>query len=153
MQVNFAHLCDFALMSAEGKLSLIGLFSRIVVPQLPAVLQQSFVAFEIELDYTEIGTPVDVRVEIVDADGAKVIKGTHHVPTQGQGKPGDRALIPQVMRLPPLQFGRAGSYDINIFLGTDVAPKGRITFDIVSTGQPPTPPVQGQPPLPLPPGQ
>ena len=46
MKVNFAHLCDYAMI-ADGKLGVIGIFSIINVPQLPHTHTQMYVAFEL----------------------------------------------------------------------------------------------------------
>jgi hypothetical protein len=152
MRVTYAHLCDYALLSVEGKLGMLGVFSRIAVQQLPALHPQAYLVFELALDYTEIGHPFDVRVECVDADGTLVIGARTQIQTQGIGRPGDRPLVPQILRLPPIQFTRAGAYDINIFLGTDPASAGRVSFEIVQLAPPPAPPIQGQPMPPQLPG-
>lgn len=122
MKVNFAHLCDYASISVEGKMSLMGVFGRIYTGKIPAVHIQAFLAFEIELDYTEVGYPVAIRVECVDADGNKILSAqtTIQVPGEpGGGKIGEHPTLPQIMRLPPMQFTKEGNHEINIFLGAE----------------------------------
>jgi hypothetical protein len=151
MKVNFAHLCDHAVVSLEGKLSIIGVFSQINVANVPTVWLGAWLVFEIELDYTEVGHPIEVRVACVDADGAQILEAKATMQTEGKAKIGDHPVVPQVLRLPPLRFNRAGAYDVNIFLDSAPSPKARVPFQVVLTATPPAPPIQGKPPLAEPP--
>ncbi|MEK7239682.1 MAG: hypothetical protein AAB224_03785 [Gemmatimonadota bacterium] len=137
MNINYVHLCDYALLSTEQKPSMMGLFSKIAVATFPTVHPQAYLVFEIALDYTEVGMPIDVRVEIVDIDGKKLMQANARIPTRGEGKPGDTPTIPQILRLPPLQFPKAGRYDINIFLGADKGAKAHLPFEVVQMTPPP----------------
>lgn len=149
MNVNFALLCDYALLSADGKVSLLGVFTRINAAQLPTVLPRAYFVFELGLDYTEMGKPFEVRVECVDADGSPVLKTRNEITVQGTGKPGDKPTVPQILQLPPLQFKRDGSYDINVFVGTDPSPKNRASFSVVMVSPPEIISAPEPPPTPL----
>lgn len=139
MHVNYAMLCDYALLSIDGKPSLMGVYSRINTAQFPSLHPPTFLVFEIELDYTELGKQVDVHVQCVDADGSPILDARAAIQTFGKGKIGDRPLLPQILRLPPLRFDKEGKYDINIFLANDPSPKKRVSFEVVVV-PPGTPP-------------
>lgn len=151
MKVNFAHLCDYALLSVDGKLSALGIFTRISTAQIPAFHPRAFLVFEIEMHYSELGKPFDVRVDCVDSDGNPILQARTTIQTQGKAKPGDRPLVPQILQMPPIQFNRAGAHEINVFLGSDTSPKASVQFEVFVTETPPAPPIQGKPPLGPPP--
>lgn len=139
MKVTFAHLCDYALVSADRKLAVIGIFNRIFAQRLPHIHPQIFLAFEIDLDYTEATGSFDVRIECVDADGTAVFKIGSRITVAAQStpKPGEPFRAPQVVRLNQVTFGRAGKHDINIFLNNRV--EHRIEFEVAVIASPPGP--------------
>jgi uncharacterized protein DUF6941 len=88
MQINFAHLCDYASVSREGKLSVMGIFDKINAQQLPYTHPQAFLAFQIEINSAEAGRPFAIEIHCVDADGNEVFKN------QGQGRWSGRSAGP-----------------------------------------------------------
>lgn len=139
MEVKFAHVCDYASISQEGKLSVMGIFDRIGAPQVPVVHPQMYVAFGLDLDYTEVGRPFTVEVQMVDSDGEPIWKakaqGIPHMPVTA--KPGDRNVVVQVIPLQGLTFREFGSYDVNIF--TNGQMKERIQFNVSQVSPPQQP--------------
>lgn len=131
MNVNYALLCDYALQSADGKVSLMGVFTRITAAQVPVMLPRAYFVFELGLDYTEVGKEFEIRVECVDSDGEPVLQTVNSILIQGTAKPGDKPTVPQILQLPPLTFSREGAHDFNIFVGSDPTPKNRASFSIV----------------------
>ena len=67
MKVRFAHLCDYAMVSREGKLSVLGIFTRITAAEIPAVHPAAYLAFEIDLEETD-PDEFSVSIEVVSPD-------------------------------------------------------------------------------------
>ncbi len=137
MKVNFAHLCDYANITADGKVNIMGLFTHIFGVKLPFIHLRAHLVFEIELHYTEVGTPFDVQLECVDADGNNLMRGKTQITVQGVGKPGDRPIVPQVLTLPPLKFVKPGPHDLNIFLGPRSGASISLSFEVTELPQAP----------------
>jgi hypothetical protein len=118
VQINFAHLCDYASVSREGKLSVLGIFSQINGAHAPLVHPQAFLAFELAINYAEVGKPITIDIQIVDADGTKIlgarVNGAIHAGTPV--KPGDAPQIGQILAIHNLTFPRFGTYNVNFFL-------------------------------------
>ncbi|MDZ4864660.1 MAG: hypothetical protein SGJ01_14600 [Gemmatimonadota bacterium] len=117
MDVTFAHLCDYATVSQDGKLSVMGIFGAINTPQVPAVHPQMYLAFELAFDYTEIGRDFTAGVQIVDEDGKIIwdLKGGGSIQSPLPPKPGDTPTAGQIFVIQGLKFDKFGSYDVNIF--------------------------------------
>lgn len=102
-------LCDYAMVSQDGKLSLIGIFDRIRVPGVPVQHPRFFVVAAFDMapgNYT-------VRVELLDPTGHNVLQedGGVEIPvaSDDQGQSGN--LIAELNMLP---FEFAGRYDFNL---------------------------------------
>jgi hypothetical protein len=73
MRVNFAHLCDYALMDTSGKPSVIGIFNFLQAPEgQPFVLNAMLVA-RFEAPVTE-GSTHTIDFVIVNEDGHPVFE-------------------------------------------------------------------------------
>lgn len=116
MEISFAHLCDYATISREGKLSAMGIFSRINAASFPYAHPQAFLAFEILLNWAEVGKEFPIRVDLVDADGTSVFRAEARLTAHGTAKPGERPRIPQVLGIGGMKFERGGTYVINFWL-------------------------------------
>ena len=120
MKINFAHLSDYASISREGKLSVMGIFDRLTYAQVPAVHPVMYLAFEVELSRDELGQPFTLRIDLVDQDGKLV----NQVVAQGgiNLKPGktiditDVPHIPQVISFGSVTFQQHGGYNVNFWL-------------------------------------
>ena len=115
-------LCDHALVSQDGKLSLIGIFDRITVPGLPVQHPRFFVVAVLDM------APGNhqVRIELLDPTGHNVLQeqGVEiPVSVAGVGQSGN--LIAELNML-PLDF--AGQYDFNLYSGADRI--GTISFAV-----------------------
>lgn len=119
-------LCDHALVSQDGKLSLIGIFDRIAVPSLPIQHPRFFVVAVFDM---APGNHM-VRVELLDPTGHNVLQeqGVQiPVSVAGVGQSGN--LIAELNML-PLDF--AGRYDFNLYVGDERAGIISLTVEIGS---------------------
>lgn len=117
MEVNFAHLCDYATVSQDGKLSVMGIFSQINAVQVPVMHAQMYLAFELGFDYTEVGKEFTAEVQVVDEDGRLIwgVKGAGTIRSSTLSKPGDGPTAGQIFAITNLRFEKFGTYDVNIF--------------------------------------
>jgi len=135
MEVKFAHLCDYASVSREGKLSVMGIFSNIGVQTLPALHPIAYLAFEMELRSAEMDRESEIEIDVVDADGNNIWKMEGKFKGDRRGKPGERATVGQIIPLQGLTFQRYGAHEINIFLNGQ--PKATVSFNVTVAGPPP----------------
>ncbi|MEO8138748.1 MAG: hypothetical protein ABI742_03825 [Gemmatimonadota bacterium] len=67
-------LADYALIDQHGKLSVLGLFQHVWVPQFPAVHPRAHLVLRVRGRRTEIGTHA-MRIRFQDERGATLVEG------------------------------------------------------------------------------
>ena len=140
MKIPFAHLCDYATVSQEGKLSILGIFTNINVATLPATHPQMYLAFDMEMRAVEANRQMEIEIHLVDADGEKLFamkgSGQLRAPESATPKPGVSERASQIMVMNGIRFKRPGAHEINIFLNDRLA--YTVSFKITRL-EPPTP--------------
>jgi hypothetical protein len=74
MQVKLALLADYANVTAEGKLNILGIFYRINVMEMPAVHPQMHFILRLEAHSAERDRPQAVEIRLHDPDGQTVFE-------------------------------------------------------------------------------
>lgn len=139
MRIDFASVCDYALVDQYGKLSVLGMFQHIWVAQFPALHPRLHLVIRVRGKRTEIGQHT-VRIRFIDPDGAEVLAGDGTVnfaePPAGVTEIEAGAIL--VFDVP---FARAGRYQFEISVDHETQ-----TFLPITVGQSPGgPPAQGPP--------
>lgn len=119
MKVNFVHICDYASVSKEGKLSTMGIFDHISVRHFPVTHPLMYLAFEMELVSAELGTQLGIRVALADADGHKMLEAQGAFKVEGTVPPGTPLRFPQIMAFAGVPIPKAGRYVFDIFVNGD----------------------------------
>ncbi|UCG86980.1 MAG: hypothetical protein JSW71_00055 [Gemmatimonadota bacterium] len=78
MKIDFAVVCDYALIDRYGKLSVLGIFHHIWVSQFPTVHPRLHLVLRLRGARTEIGEH-KVQIKLIDADGREIITGDGEV--------------------------------------------------------------------------
>jgi hypothetical protein len=151
MELDFAHVCDYAYVGDGGKLYMLGEFRYIRSRQLPTRKRRIFVAFRILAERVEVREgKAPIQIEMTDQDGTALLPRSPEIQIVfspvGPASPG-RSLCQVVMELDQIELPRYGDYSIHIFSrGVHL---GRATFGVAQPVAPPTPPAA---PPPLAPG-
>lgn len=74
MKIDFAVVCDYALVDQYGKLSVMGIFQHIWVPQFPAVHPRLHLVLRVKGKRTEIGQH-SVRIRFTGEGGVQILSG------------------------------------------------------------------------------
>jgi hypothetical protein len=117
VKVKFAHICDYALISAEGKLSMLGLFENLNAVQLPIQHALLYIVFGLDFSPSELkGSDVHVRISCLDEDGKELARQEAQFRIQGQPQAGERVVMPQVVPFVGITFNRDGRHNFAIWL-------------------------------------
>lgn len=118
MHVTLAVLADYANVTGDGKLNILGIFDRMNVNALPAVHPQMNLVLRLEAHSAERDRSHPVEIRLHDPDGQTVfeIKG-EIVP---QGEPGHAISTNQILTLNNLQLARPGDYTFTVFVNNDL---------------------------------
>ena len=74
MKIDFAVVCDYALVDQYGKLSVMGIFQHIWVAQFPAVHPRLHLVLRLKGKRTEVGQH-QVKIRLTGPDGGEILSG------------------------------------------------------------------------------
>lgn len=131
MIVTFAHLCDYAIVAQDGKLSVLGLFDRINAPVIPWPHPSLYFAFQLRSEPTERDREYTIRIECVDSDGRKLLEGKVLLRTSAEGAAWQYQHHNQLLALHGFRFEREGTFEFIIHIDDTIA--HRQVFDVIAT--------------------
>jgi len=116
MEVGLALLADYANVTREGKLNVMGLFTIINAPRLPWVHPQMQVVLQLEAGAAEWETQKDIQVKLLDADANSLldVRGSVKIP---RGEAGRRVHVNSIMTFANVKFQTEGDYVFAILIG------------------------------------
>lgn len=128
MQVNFAVLADYANVSREGKLNIMGIFDRVFTRQLPSRFPPMQLVIRLEAEFAELDTEHAIRVQLADPEGEALfdINGTF---TPRGGDPGHTVSINHIIRLADLPVQQTGTHQVQIWVDNDLKRKVPLRVD------------------------
>lgn len=128
VKVALALLADYANVSREGKLNILGIFDRVNAQNLPAIHPQMQLIMTLEADRGDADKEHKIEIELIDADGTKLfsIGGSLRF---GPPPPGEQVRINHIIQLNNLQFNHFGTYEFKILMNNEV--RGSIPLSVV----------------------
>lgn len=116
MKIPTALLADEANVSQEGKLNVMGVFDRIAANAFPTMHPKMVFVFRVQAEYADAGRTVDVRVRLMDEDGAVLFEATGDMEPPPVA-PGGFITANQIFTLVGVQFPQPGSYKFVLDVG------------------------------------
>ena len=117
MNIDFAVVCDYAIVDQYGKLSVLGMFQHIWVAQFPAVHPRLHLVLRLKGRRTEIGEHA-VRIRLTDEGGNEVLKGDGTV-TFSEPPAGVVEIEAGCVLVFDVPFRQAGRYRFEIAVDDD----------------------------------
>lgn len=130
IQVTLALLADYANVSREGKLNILGIFDRINAQSVPAVHPQMQLVMTLEADRGDADKEHRVEIELIDADGTKLFSIGGNLKF-GAPPPGEHVRINHIIQLNGLRFDRFGNYEFKILINNEV--RKSVPISVVET--------------------
>ncbi len=133
IQIPLALMADYANVSKEGKLNILGVFDNIYAPSIPALHPQMQLVMTIVADRLEANKEHQIIIELIDADNVNVtfrIKGKINFQPP---KSGEDIKINQIIQLNHIVFNEYGEHSIKILIDNDV--KRSIPLKIIKPPQ------------------
>lgn len=126
-KLNFMHLCDDAIFSQDGKLSLIGIFEVINVATIPGSLLKAFLVFNLSVLNKALNkVELDITIKR-SGTGKEVLK----LPTLTAAIAKNAGGIPKIgvtLQLTNVIFQETGKYLVEVKAEKQLA--GTLEFDV-----------------------
>lgn len=118
MEVKLALLADYANVTKEGKLNLLGLFEQINAPSLPWVHPHMQLVLLLEATPAEWDSSKKVEIKLLDADGNSKLSLSSNLKIP-RGQSGRNVSINSLIGINNLKFDVAGDYAFHVLIGED----------------------------------
>ena len=128
MDITLLLLADYANISQEGKLNVMGIFDRISVQSLPAQHPEMRLVMRLSASPAEKGQQKSVEVKLIDADGNANLTAAASLVVPSEA-PQLTIEIVNILTLVGVRFAKAGSYAFHVLINGD--DKGRVPFTVV----------------------
>jgi hypothetical protein len=119
MEVTVAVLADYANVSRDGKLNIMGIFQEVNPPTLPYALPQMYLVLSFSAGPAEFGTTRNIRIVLLHSDGQEILGLEAQMQVPSANRPGSRAYINEALGLAGVTFERPGDYGFSILVGDD----------------------------------
>jgi hypothetical protein len=112
-------LADYANVSQDGKLKIMGIFQEVNPPVLPFALPQMYLVLSFTAGPAEFNTVRKLRVPLLHSDGQEILAMGADMRVPSARRPGSRAYINEAIGLSGITFPQAGDYAFHILIGDD----------------------------------
>ena len=136
MDVTFAVVADYANVSREGKLNVMGIFDRVFARQVPARFPPMQLVIRLEADYAEIGDDHAIRVQLSDPDGEAVVDIDGSFTPRG-GQPGQKTSVNHILQLGNVPLQATGTHRVLVWIDGDL--KREVPIHVVKAPDAPSP--------------
>jgi len=122
MEVTLALLADYANVTSEGKLNIMGVFDTIWAEKFPTVHPQMQLILRLEANPAEAGSRKKLEIKLMTEDGRNMfsIGAEMGLEVKDPSKPvGELMKIDQIIGLGNLRFDRSGSYQFAILVNEE----------------------------------
>jgi hypothetical protein len=119
LEVNLAVLADYANVSQDGKLNIMGIFQEINATSLPFPLPQMYLVMSFSAGPAEFDSQRPIRIVLLRADGEEILNLEGQMQVPRPTRPGSRAYLNETIGLAGVTFDQAGDYGFSILVGGD----------------------------------
>lgn len=130
MQVKLAVLADYANVTGDGKLNILGIFDRINLLQIPAAHPQMHLVLRLEAHAAELERAHAVEIRLHDPDGNTIFEVQGEIVPRGEA--GESVSTNQILTLNNLQLEKIGNYRFVVLINNDVKTELPLAVDFVA---------------------
>ena len=133
MKITLAVLADYANITREGKLNILGIFDVIHAQNFPITHPQMQLVMRFEADIAEEGKSKKLEIKLMDDDGKTlfVLNGGF---TLGQGQAGETMISNQILTINMMKFENPGNHEFKILINDEL--KAEVPLKVVQYNPP-----------------
>ena len=141
MEVSLAVLADYANISREGKLNVMGIFDRVMVRQLPGRLPPTHLVIRLDAGAAEMDVEHGIRVQLTGPDGEALFHIDGAFTPRG-AEPGLAVSVNHIINIGNLPIQKEGGHRVVVWVDGEL--KREVPLQVTKVPEPP--------PAPRPPG-
>lgn len=122
-------VADYANSTVDGKLYIMGVFSRISASQFPVVHPEMFVVVQLRASRHEYNRRFKLEIKLLDEDAAQIVGLTINAQVP-QGERGQVVTMNHIIRMNSVQFPRPGDYEFSLLIDDDL--KGIVPLQLTA---------------------
>jgi hypothetical protein len=115
VKLRFAVLAEYANVTGDGKLNILGITDHLYAYNFPAIHRDLVVVNSLETENEDDGTKQEIRVQIIDPDGKMISNAGGILDIVGL-----RQVVNQVHVFQDLQFAAPGGYEVQIYVNNQL---------------------------------
>lgn len=119
MDVKFAVLADYANITREGKLNVLGIFDVINTDTFPKRLPAFYVVVSYEAGAAEFDSDKDIKIVLCDEDGATLFTAEQVLHVTCPSKAGTLFMTNQIVGIVGFPFKKPGQYQFSILVNNE----------------------------------
>jgi MOSC domain-containing protein YiiM len=139
--VRHAMLADYAMVSQEGKLSIIGIFEKLYAQKSPVTHPMMSLVMNFEADRADAGKQHRLEFQLIDADGTVQLNFGGDMKV-APPPPGENARFNHIVNMNNVVFKEFGSYEFKVLVNGEV--RAGVPIKITEAPKPPGQPQPGQ---------
>ena len=119
MKITLAVLADYANITREGKLNILGIFDVVHAQDFPMTHPQMQLVLRFEADIAEAGKTKKLEIKLMDDDG-KTLFALNGNFTLGQGEAGEVMVSNQILTINMMKFENPGNHEFKILINDEL---------------------------------
>ena len=116
MEVKFVFLADYANVTREGKLNVLGIFDVINTPKFPVMLPTFYLVVSYTAGAAEFGSDKDIEIVLCDEDGNRLFGAKQMLHVTRPDRSGTLFMTNQIAGIVGLPFKKPGDYQFSILV-------------------------------------
>jgi len=116
MKVKLAVLADFASITRERKLNILGIFDELNTAEFPAQLPIFYVVVAYDAGPAEFDSEKATHIVLTDDDGNEMVRLEQKITVSRARRPGTRSTMNQITGIAGLPFPKAGEYQFVVLI-------------------------------------
>jgi hypothetical protein len=130
LEVDLSYLlvADYANITREDKLNVMGIFSNINAHHFPAIHPEMYLVAQLTAGPFEYGRDCEITVKLIDEDATQDLINFKVSGVVPSGERGQKVKLNHFLRLVNIRFPRPGTYEFCILVDNDT--KGSLPIEV-----------------------
>ena len=135
MDLSYLLVADYANVTQDGKLNVMGIFATISAVNFPAVHPEMYLVAQLTAVPFEYGRKCEIAVKLIDEDASSELVDFRAPVIVPSGERGQKVHLNHILRLVNIRFPRPGTYEFCILVDNDA--KGQLAIEVNQLPPPP----------------